>query len=75
MAMLMDRELFSTSLRFLAGLPDNPGKLLRRRTLGKHFADMRVRFPDGLPPDPERRRPTLVGMDEFMDLRTGKWRE
>jgi len=75
MAMLMDRELLGIGQQFVAGLPAEPGKLLRRRMLEKHVADMRVRFPDGLPPDPERKRTALVGLDEFMDLRTGKWRE
>lgn len=75
MAMLMDRELLGIGQQFVAGLPAEPGKLLRRRMLEKHVVDMRVRFPDGLPPDPERKRTALVGLDEFMDLRTGKWRE
>ncbi|TDO38242.1 hypothetical protein C8E87_1892 [Paractinoplanes brasiliensis] len=72
MAMLMDSSLVAAASGFLSSHPEDPEAERRRSFLEKHVADLRGRFPDGIPPKPKRSM--LVGLEEFVDPRTGKWR-
>jgi hypothetical protein len=72
MAMLMDVSLAEAADNFLDRHPENPATEQRRLWLEQQVAQLRLRFPDGIPLEPKRTRP--VGLDEFLDLQTGKWR-
>jgi hypothetical protein len=72
MAMLMDRDLFGAATDFLARHPEDVRKEWHRKWLVAHVAEMRVRHPEGIPILPRRAMP--VGIEEFMDMSTGKWR-
>jgi hypothetical protein len=72
MAMLMDQDLFGAGTDFLARHPEDVRKEWHRKWLVAHVAEMRVRHPEGIPILPRRAMP--VGIEEFMDMSTGKWR-
>jgi len=72
MAMLMDRDFFGAATDFLARHPEDVRRERHRNWLMATVAEMRMRHPDGIPTSPRRTMP--VGMEEFMDMSTGKWR-
>lgn len=72
MAMLMEPSLAAAALEVLDRHPEDPNKEWHRLWLKRYVAQLRERFPDGVPPNPKRTAP--VGLDEFLDRQTGKWR-
>jgi hypothetical protein len=72
MAMLMDRDFFGAATDFLARHPEDVRKEWHRKWLVATVAEMRARHPEGI--HTLLRRPMPVGIEEFVDMSTGKWR-